>query len=78
MQKKRDKHKIQLAQLCSQIVFLILGGGLQKCFFAENPTTLGVSTYCEKGKTGQKSEKRVESKICPRLRQKSVQVCCAT
>ena len=34
--RKKDQNN-QLAQLCSQIVFLIVGGGLQNCIFAENP-----------------------------------------
>ena len=49
--------KIMLAQLCSQIVFLIFGVGCKNTVFAESPIRIGVSAYFEKGKKGQKYEK---------------------
>ena len=71
--RKKDK-KIQLAQLCSQIVFLIFWGWATKCYFCWKPYKIGVSAYFEKGKKGQKCEKgwvknlsKVESKICPSM-----------
>ena len=77
--KFREKgQKIQLAQLCSQIVFMIFGGGLQKCrFFAENAIKIVVSAYFLKRKMAQNA-KKVESKLGPRLSQNLLQVCCAT
>ena len=36
MQNKKDKN-IKLAQLCSQMVFLIFGGGQQICIFCWKP-----------------------------------------
>ena len=77
MQKKRTNQKNQLAQLCSQIVFLFLGVGLKMQIFAENTIKIVVSAYFEKWKRA-KNVKKVESKLGPRLRQNLVQVCCAT
>ena len=62
MQKKRTK-KNQLAQLCSQIVFLIFGGGLKNADFAENTIKIVVSAYFEKGKTGQQMSKRLSQNL---------------
>ena len=58
MQKKGETI-FQLVQLCSQIVFLILGGGLKNAFLAENTITIVVSAFFEKGKIGQKMSKRL-------------------
>ena len=55
----------------------MLGGEPQGCIFAENPYKIVVSADFEKGRCA-KHVKKVESKICPRLSQKSGQVCCAT
>ena len=70
---KKDQKKVQLAQLCSQMVFLFFGGG-QTNIFAENPIKIVVSTNLRKGKKGQTCEKgwvkflaKVESKICPSM-----------
>ena len=50
---EKDKQKIQLAQLCSQIVFLIFGGWATKMScFAENTIKIGVWAYFEKGNKG--------------------------
>ena len=57
MQKEKDKQTNQLAQLCSQIVFLIQGGVGYKNVFAEKPIKIGVRAIFEKGKKGQKCEK---------------------
>ena len=75
---KEDKIKIQLAQLSSQIVFLIFGGGLehaQKIYFAKSPMKIVVSAYFEKKKEKRaknvtkvvKNLTKVESKICPSM-----------
>ena len=51
MQKKRDKQKIQLVQLCSQIVFLILGGWATKCDFPRKLyKNRGLSIFSERKK----------------------------
>ena len=69
--RKRGQTKDQLAQLCSQIVFLIFWGWATKMlFFAEPPIKIGVWANSEKGKEGPIMWKR--------LRWKSVQFCCAT
>ena len=66
----------QLAQLCSQTVFLILGGGLTRCTcFAENTKDSGFSIFRKRHKRPKMSN---ESKSGPRLSQKLVQACCAT
>ena len=51
---KRDNKQFQLAQLCSQLVFLIFGGGIQN----------GINIFWKKKENVPKREK-VESKICP-------------
>ena len=61
-QKRGKKEKtsfkeIQLAQLCSQMVFLILGVGCKIAVFAENPIKTVVSAYFEKGKRCRTCEK---------------------
>ena len=77
MQKKRTK-KNQLAPLCSQIVFFnFLGWAKTFHVLAENTIKIVVSALFQKGKRP-KINKIVELKICPRLRWKSVQLCCAT
>ena len=65
---KKDKQKNQLAQLCSQIVFLLFGGGLQKCYsLCWKPyKNRGLSIFWE-------SKKEKGPKICPRLSWTSVQ-----
>ena len=68
-QEKTDKC-FQLAQLCSQIVFLFLGGGgLKNADFVESTIKIVVSAYFEKGK---------DQKMSKRLSQNLAQVCCAT
>ena len=57
MPEKKDKEKNQLAQLCSQIVFVMFLGGLQECYLCWNPYKIGVSAYFEKEKKGPKCEK---------------------
>ena len=71
---KKDKH--QLAQLCSQIVFLIWGVGYTIAF-SWKPSKIVVSANLEKGQYA-KNVKKVEPKICARLSQESVQACCPT
>ena len=65
----QKRHKKQLAQLCSQIVFLIIWGGL-----SWKQYKIVVSTYFDKGKNGQSFSKcwvktwfKVESKLGPRM-----------
>ena len=77
-EKMQKKGQNQLAQLCSQIAFLIFWGGLQNGNFCWKPYKIVVSAYFEKKEKCAKNVNKVESKICPRLSQKSVQVCCAT
>ena len=80
-QKKQNaekQNKNQLAQLCSQIVFLIFGlRGLKMQLCAENRIKMVVSACFGKGKCP-KSVKKVEQKSVQRLSQKSVQICCST
>ena len=48
---KKDKQKIQLAQLCSQIVFLIFGGGVQNFYFCwKHYKNRGLSIFRERKK----------------------------
>ena len=69
MQKKTDKKKDQLAQLCSQIVFFNFLGGLKNFHcLAENTIKIVVSALFQKGKKRPKINKIVELKIRPRLR----------
>ena len=74
--RKKDRTKNQLAQLCSQIVFLIFGGGLQKCDFLLNPPPtikIGVWAYFwERKKRPNNVNKLVELNICPRLSWKNL------
>ena len=66
MQKKKDPQKIQLAQLCSQIVFLIFGGWATKMLFLLKPNNnRGFSIFWE-GKRAQ-NVKTIESNICPSM-----------
>ena len=75
---KKNKHKIQLAQLCSQMVFLIVWGWATKMWlFCWKHYKIVVSALFQKGKR-QTINKIVELEICPRLSRKSVQLCCAT
>ena len=46
----------QLAQLCSQTVFLIFWGGLKNAICAENTLTIVVSAYYGKAQNGQKCQ----------------------
>ena len=85
MRKKRTKKhfrkKGQRNNSVSAVVFTNsvrnFGGGLQKCFYLLKTYKNRVSAYFEKEKRA-KNVKKVESKICPRLSQNSVQSCCAT
>ena len=59
---KKDKQKNQLAQLCSQIVFLIYGCGLQKCYYLlKTYSSRGLSIFWESQK-GPKMWKRLSWK----------------
>ena len=55
--KKRTNKKNQLAQLCSQIVFLNFWGGLKNQLFAESTIKIVVSTSFVKGKMAPKCQK---------------------
>ena len=50
MQEIKKRTKNQLAQLCSQIVFMIFWGGLKNADFAENTIKIVVPAYLLKGK----------------------------
>ena len=73
---KNDKNSASAGVFTNRVPNF-LGVAYKNVIFAENPIEIWVSAYLRKEKGAQKM-KKVESKIWPRLSQKSVQVCCAT
>ena len=67
---KKTNNKNQLAQLCSQIVFLIFGGWATKCCFCWKPyKNMGFRWRKEKRAN---NVRKVEMEICPRLSWKAM------